>query len=66
METIFPKLAESDDWRYNGLMDNECIELCDALNNLPNLQTFESCCGNLKNRYSIWFFCDNIDTISRL
>ena len=51
---------------YDEYMDKECIELCDILNTLPGLKTFESCCGHLKNRYSIWFFCDNIDTLSRL
>ena len=51
---------------YDGYMDKECIELCDTLNTLPGLKTFESCCGHLKDRYSIWFFCDNIDTLSRL
>ena len=51
---------------YDGYMDKECIELCDTLNSLPGLKTFESCCGHLKACYSIWFFCDNIDTLSRL
>ena len=47
-------------------IDKECIELCNALNSLPSVRTFESCCGHLKDIYSIWFFCTNIDTISRL
>lgn len=51
---------------YDEYMDKECIELCDILNTLPGLKTFESCCGHLKDRYSIWFLCDNIDTLSRL
>lgn len=51
---------------YDEYMDKECIELCDTLNTLPGLKTFESCCGHLKTVFSIWFFCDNIDTLSRL
>ena len=40
---------------YDGKMDNECVALCDALNNLPGVATFESCCGHCKRPYSIWF-----------
>ena len=47
-------------------MDKECIKLCDILNSVPSVETFESCCGHLKDRYSIWFFCNDIITISRL
>lgn len=47
-------------------MDNECIELCNILNTLPGTTTFESCCGHCKRPYHIWFFCDSIDTLSRL
>ena len=66
MEFIFPDLRESYNHEYDGNMDKECIELCDTLNKLPGVKTFESCCGHLKDRYSIWFFCEDIDTISRL
>ena len=52
--------------KYDGNMDKECIKLCDILNSIPSIDTFESCCGHLKNRYSIWFFCNDIITISRL
>lgn len=47
-------------------MDQECVDLCNTLNTLPGVSTFESCCGHLKYRYSIWFFCDSIDSLSRL
>lgn len=52
--------------KYDGNMDEECIKLCDVLNSIPSIDTFESCCGHLKDRYSIWFFCNDIITISRL
>lgn len=47
-------------------MDAECIAFCDMLNSLPKVRTFDSCCGHYREPYRIWFFCDNIDTISRL
>lgn len=47
-------------------MDQECIDLCNLLNTLPGVTTFESCCGHCKYRYHIWFFCSSIDTLSRL
>ena len=47
-------------------MDQECVDLCNSLNQLPTVKTFGSCCGHFKERYSIWFFCDSIDTLSRL
>ena len=47
-------------------MDDECIELCNLLNTLPGVTTFESCCGHLRYPYYIWFFCNSIETISRL
>ncbi|MBR4404932.1 MAG: hypothetical protein IKW84_08990 [Bacteroidaceae bacterium] len=40
---------------YDGFMDKECIEVCNALNKLPGVETTESCCGHCKNPYRIWF-----------
>lgn len=61
-----PHLKPSEEQKYDGNMDKECIKLCDILNSVPSIDTFESCCGHLKDRYSIWFFCNDIITISRL
>ena len=47
-------------------MDDECIDLCNVLNTLPGVTTFESCCGHCQHPYYIWFFCNSIDTLSRL
>jgi len=33
-------------YEYSGSMDEEIIELCDALNALPGIETFDSCCGH--------------------
>ena len=47
-------------------MDPECIPMFHALNKLPGVVTTESCCGHLKDRYSFWFHCTDIGTLSRL
>lgn len=47
-------------------IDEECIDLCTLLNQLPEVETFESCCGHCEYRYAIWFFCDSIDVLTRL
>lgn len=40
-------------------MDNECINLCEALNELPHTETEESCCGHLKSPFRIWLHCSS-------
>lgn len=40
---------------YSGVMDDECIPLCDAINSIPGLRTVESCCGHGERQFSIWF-----------
>jgi hypothetical protein len=55
-----PKIALPND------VDCKCIDLCNLLNRLPGLYTYESCQGHGKHPYWIFFKCDNIDTLSRL
>lgn len=40
---------------YDNMMDMECILLCDALNSIPGIETFESCCGHGTSSFRIWF-----------
>lgn len=47
-------------------MDAPCIELCELLNCLPGLKTYESCCGHCKCPYQVFFRCDSLDTLTRL
>lgn len=47
-------------------MDEQCVGLCNTLNVLPGVATFESCCGHNKYPFRVWFRCTNINTISRL
>lgn len=47
-------------------VDFECVSICNTLNRLPGLITYESCSGHGERPFYIWFRCDNIDTLSRL
>jgi len=49
--------------KYPPDIDRECIALCDALNCLPGIMTFESCCGHGIHPHRIFF---NADTIQDL
>ena len=45
--------------KYDEYMDKECIPVCDALKELPDVRTFESCCGHLKRRFVVYLYTDN-------
>lgn len=47
-------------------MDKDCIALCNALNKLPGVETYESCCGHLKTPYRIFFRCRNFVSLAIL
>lgn len=47
-------------------MDAECIELCEAMNLLPGIQTIESCCGHGTDNYRIWFQAAGLKYLPRL
>ena len=49
---------------YIGVMDPECIELCDAINLCPGIQTIESCCGHGKAPYRIWIYTKDLEKIT--
>jgi len=40
---------------YDGRMDKECIDLCNAMNSLPGIETTESCCGHGASPFMIFF-----------
>ena len=50
--------------KYDKYMDTECIPLCNALNSLPGVKTTSSCCGHCKNKFMIFFNCDNAVSLS--
>ena len=51
---------------YDKYMDEDCIGLCDAMNELDGCETFDSCCGHNKKPYSIFFNCDNCYSLAVL
>ena len=56
-----------DNWKYIiEDFDEECIELCKTLNNLEGLKTTESCCGHLRDRFMIFFQCNNFSTLAKI
>lgn len=51
-------------YKYDSNMDKECIEICDALNNLTGVYTTESCCGHCKDKFMIFLNCNNEYSLS--
>lgn len=49
---------------FDEYIDPECVPLIIALNQLPGIETFESCCGHLKYPYCIWFKCNNFTSLA--
>lgn len=47
-------------------MDKECINICEAMNKLPGIETTESCCGHNKYPYRIFFHVDHLDALPAL
>jgi len=49
--------------KYDENMDAECIPLCDALNLLPGIKTFESCCGHGEKPFAIHFIAETLEAL---
>jgi hypothetical protein len=45
------------------LLDNECVKICDAINKIGGLQTYESCCGHGKDNFCIYFIVDDLENL---
>ena len=41
-------------------IDDECLELSEAINLFDGVCTVESCCGHGRQQYCIWFEADNL------
>lgn len=46
-------------WENPPRIDPECIKICTALNELPGIRTFESCCGHGEHGFWVWFEVTN-------
>lgn len=43
------------DLDYDSDMDEECIDLCNALNSIVGIETRDSCCGHGERSFQIFF-----------
>ena len=48
---------------YTGIMDHECIKLCNSINKIPGIETIESCCSHRLDNFNIWFIVDNLEKL---
>lgn len=58
--------TQSNKLKYDGHMDEECIDICDALNTLPSVETTESCCGHGTNPFMIFLTVTDMYSLSIL
>jgi hypothetical protein len=49
--------------KYPADMDTDCIPICDALNALHGISTFESCCGHGEHGHWIFFIAATIESL---
>lgn len=54
------------EWHVPEDMDQECIELCKALNKFHGIKTNGSCCGHGKYAYSIQFLFSSKKALAKL
>ena len=52
--------------KYDGAMDEEVLELCDAINGIPGIKTTESCCGHGVHPFRIWFQAASLECLPPL
>ncbi len=52
--------------RYIDGIDPEVVKLCDALNSLPGVETFESCCGHGRTPFHVWVMVRRMRDLPRL
>lgn len=48
---------------YTGKMDEECVDLCNAINKCAGITTIESCCGHSKQPYRVWFRAEALEDL---
>ena len=51
---------------YPPDIDDGCVLLCTAINSIPCLHTYESCCGHGIEPFHIWFLCHNLGYLHHL
>lgn len=54
------------DVEYGPGMDKQVIELCNAMNSLPGVETTESCCGHGREPFRVFFRVNGEDSMEGL
>jgi hypothetical protein len=52
--------------QYDDRMDPQCIPLCDAINRIHGIETFESCCGHGERKFVIFFLARSFKWLALL
>ena len=52
--------------KYPSDIDKECVHICDAMNQVPGIETIESCCGHGERPFHIWFRAENLGCLPDL
>lgn len=52
--------------RNKTLVDAECVKICDAINGLRGLKTFESCCGHGVSNFRVFFTATTVNQLRPL
>lgn len=61
------RIWEPTSWTPPADIDDDCIELCSAINiSLPGVLTVESCCGHGKQPFQIWCLVKSLRAVAAL
>jgi hypothetical protein len=50
----------------SNVLDSEVVELVNALNTFPGVETTSSCCGHGNDVFNIWFAVDDLDDLPEM
>lgn len=53
-------------WNAPADLDQEIRELCEALNAIPGITTYQSCCGHGDAEIGIWFYFRDLSDLPAL
>jgi hypothetical protein len=53
-------------WSLPGDLDQEILGLCQAMNEVPGIQTVESCCGHGDRPVRVWFTARSLEDLPAL
>ncbi len=50
----------------SNALDPEVVELIEAMNKFPGVETISSCCGHGKDVFNIWFVVEDLEDLPEL